>query len=412
LFDSTLVGQPQRERRARILIADDNVDLRRFLADLLSPNHDVETVGDGALALASARERLPDLVLSDVMMPGLDGIALLRELRADPRTQTVPVVLISARGGEESRVQGLDIGADDYLEKPFTAREFMARVNATLRLARMRRAVVEHEQRTSVAEAANAAKTRFLTTMSHELRTPLNAIAGHVDLLELGLHGPVTDAQREALERIRRGWQRLLALITDILNFSQLEAGRVQYQMRDVSVHGLILGIGELIEPQIRAKEIKYTYIPYRLADPVVYTDPDRLTQIILNLMSNAIKFTDHGGQVTVTCSVSATEDGPDGIWDQLQINVTDTGRGIPQDKLATIFEPFVQLDRHLVHESQQGVGLGLSISRDIARHLGGDITATSVDGGGATFGVVLPRSGSKEARTMDGQATSELANR
>ena len=147
------------EHRARILIADDNADMRQFLAGLLSAHYEVETVPDGMTALAAARKRLPDLVLSDVMMPKLDGFALLRELRADPRTQTVPVVLVSARAGEESRAEGLDVGADDYLEKPFTTRELMARVNATLRLAQMRREVVKHEQRTSVAVAANEAKT-------------------------------------------------------------------------------------------------------------------------------------------------------------------------------------------------------------------------------------------------------------
>src|ERR1700691_3192616 len=150
-------GTTDPERRARILVADDNADMRRFLASLLGGSYEVETVADGAAGLAAARERLPDLVLSDVTMPKLDGLALLRELRADPRTQTVPVILVSARAGEESRVEARDVGADDYLEKPFTSRELVARVNATLRLARMRRSVVEHEQRALVAEAANEA---------------------------------------------------------------------------------------------------------------------------------------------------------------------------------------------------------------------------------------------------------------
>jgi signal transduction histidine kinase len=404
-------GATDPERRARILVADDNADMRRFLASLLGGSYEVETVADGAAGLAAARERLPDLVLSDVTMPKLDGFALLRELRADPRTQTVPVILVSARSGEESRVKGRDVGADDYLEKPFTSRELVARVNATLRLARMRRAVVEHEQRTAVAEAANAAKTTFLTTMSHELRTPLNAIAGYVDLLELGLYGPLTAEQHGALKNVRRSGQRLLGLITNILNFVQLDAGQVQYQMRDVSVHDLLADLAEVIEPQVRKKEIAYTYVPYAADGLVVCTDPDRLTQIVLNLLSNAVKFTASGGRVTIASSVSCAGGEPHGEWNQLHIAVTDTGRGIPRNKLALIFEPFVQLDRQLVHESQQGVGLGLAITRDLARQLGGELVAESVLGEGSTFAVVLPRWGSEERPSVDSHAAASQSS-
>jgi signal transduction histidine kinase len=383
-------AKDRTERRERILIADDNADMRQFLAGLLEGTYDIETVPDGAAALAAARERVPDLVLSDVTMPGLDGLALLHELRTDRRTQTVPVILVSARSGPESRVEGLDVGADDYLEKPFTTRELVARVNATLRLARMRRSVVETEQRALVAEAANEAKTRFLTTMSHELRTPLNAIAGYVDLMELGLYGPLTGEQKDALKHVRRSGHRLLGLITNILNFGQLEAGAVRYQTRDVVPHDLIADLEELIEPQARAKDIAYSFVPCDRDGLVVQTDPDRLTQIILNLLSNAVKFTSPGGRVTVATSISGGETG--GAWDRLHISVADTGRGIPPDKLALVFEPFVQLDRQLVHESQQGVGLGLAISRDLARQLGGELTAESVVGQGSTFNVVVPR--------------------
>ncbi len=397
-------GPSEPERRARILVADDNPDMRRFLASLLGGQYDVETVADGAAGLAAARARPPDLVLSDVEMPQLDGFALLRELRADHRTQTVPVILVSARSGEESRVEGRDVGADDYLEKPFTARELVTRVNTTLRLARMRRAVIEQEQRASVAEAANAAKTTFLTTMSHELRTPLNAIAGYVDLLELGLYGSLTEAQHGALKAVRRSGHRLLGLITNVLNFAQLDAGQIEYQMRDVSVPDLLADLEVVIEPQVRKKDITYTYLPHRHDGLVVYTDPDRLTQIVLNLLSNAVKFTAPGGCVTIASSVSCAGEEADVAWNRLHVVVSDTGRGIPRDKLVLIFEPFVQLDRQQVHESQQGVGLGLTISRDLARQLGGELTAESVVGEGSTFSVVLPRWGSEARRSVDGQ--------
>jgi signal transduction histidine kinase len=384
-------GTPRRER---VLIADDNADMRQFLIGLLSPRYDVEAVADGVAALASIRERVPDLVLSDVMMPKLDGLGLLRELRSDPRTRAVSIVLVSARIEEESRAEGLDVGADDYLEKPFTARELVARVNSNLRLARMRREIIEQQNRALVAETANAAKTQFLTTMSHELRTPLNAITGYVDLLEMELYGPITGEQRQSLTRIRHSGQHLLALINDVLNFSQMEAGQMRYHLQDVAVQTILERLGTLIEPQASKKQIVYAYEPCPTEAPVVHTDPDRLTQIVLNLLSNAIKFTEPGGRVTLSCSVSHAGAKSEMAWNRLHIRVSDTGCGIPAEKRDSIFEPFVQLDRHLVRESQQGVGLGLSISRDLALNLGGDIAVESAEGKGSTFTLTLPRTG------------------
>jgi len=390
--------EPNEGRRERVLIADDNADMRQFLLGLLSPRYDVEVVADGVAALASIRERVPDLVLSDVMMPKLNGFELLRELRADPNTRAVSIVLVSARIEEESRAEGLDVGADDYLEKPFTARELVARVNSNLRLARMRREMIEHEHRALAAEAANATKTQFLTMMSHELRTPLNAIAGYVDLLDMGLYGPLTPEQQQSLARIRQSEQHLLSLITDVLNFSQMDAGHLRYQMQDVAVHTVLERIGALIEPQATQKQITYTYEPCLQEAPIVHTDPDRLAQIVLNLLSNAIKFTEPGGRVTLSCSVSHAGDATELSWNQVHIRVMDTGCGIPASKRDSVFEPFVQLDRHLVRQSQQGVGLGLAISRDMTRHLGGDITVESVEKRGSTFTVTLPRFGAGAA--------------
>jgi signal transduction histidine kinase len=193
---------PVPTQGARVLVADDNADMRDYLRRLLGQHWAVEVVGDGQAALESVHARRPDLVLTDVMMPRLDGFALLRALRAEPELGDLPVILLSARAGEESRVEGLEAGADDYLVKPFSARELVARVNAHLELARMRREVMEREQAARVqAEQANRAKDEFLATLSHELRTPLNAILGWSVMLR---NGADEATSRRALEVIER----------------------------------------------------------------------------------------------------------------------------------------------------------------------------------------------------------------
>ncbi|HEX7238838.1 MAG TPA: ATP-binding protein [Longimicrobiaceae bacterium] len=231
------------------------------------------------------------------------------------------------------------------------------------------------------AESANRAKTEFLSAMSHELRTPLNAIAGYVDLMEMGIRGPVTDLQRSDLERIRRAQAVLLGLITDILNFARIEAGRIEYRVEEVPLRPLLEDLETLVDPQLRARELDYRCTPCG-DDLRAVGDPERVRQILVNLLSNAVKFTDPGGRV----SVDAAAEG-----DRAVVRVADTGRGIPPDKLDAVFDPFVQVDRHATRESQQGVGLGLAISRELARAMGGDLVVESTPGEGSVFSLLLP---------------------
>ena len=236
------------------------------------------------------------------------------------------------------------------------------------------------------AEEANRSKSEFLATMSHELRTPLNAIAGHVQLIDMGLHGPVTEAQRDALARVSRAQERLLGLINDILNFARLESGRVEYDVRSTSVAEVVREVAALMEPQLAARSLTFDASlanQHRAAASVVLADREKLAQVLINLLSNALKFTPSGGHVAV--ELAAVE------GSRVEVRVSDTGIGIPADKLQTVFEPFVQLGRGLA-SSGEGTGLGLAISRDLARGMGGDLRAESVVGQGSTFILTLPR--------------------
>jgi signal transduction histidine kinase len=243
------------------------------------------------------------------------------------------------------------------------------------------RARQEIEAARAEAEEANRAKSQFLATMSHELRTPLNAIGGYAELLLLGVRGELNAAQREDVERMRRSGQHLLGLINDILNFAKLEAGQVEFHIHSVPLGPLVGEIDDLIRPQVAAKALRYE--PPE-CDPAlrVCADPEKVRQILLNLVANAVKFTDPGGTVAVRCAV----DGGRAL-----VHVTDTGRGIARDQLRRIFDPFVQVDRHITPASQQGVGLGLAISRDLASGMGGTLTAESEVGRGSTFTLALP---------------------
>src|SRR5688572_1395117 len=231
------------------------------------------------------------------------------------------------------------------------------------------------------AERANRAKSEFLAVMSHELRSPLNAIDGHASLLEDGIHGPVNDQQVSAIHRIRRSSRILLGLISDLLDFARIEAGKVHYDLRTVSVHQLLRDVQDLVVPQLGERRLAFE-VAAVAPEISVTADPDKARQILLNLVTNAMKFTSDGGRIAVTAA------GGDA---SVSIQVSDTGIGIPEDKLPQVFDPFMQVDKS--HRRQaQGVGLGLAISRDLARGMGGELSVTSELGKGSTFTLTLPK--------------------
>jgi signal transduction histidine kinase len=232
----------------------------------------------------------------------------------------------------------------------------------------------------AAAETANYAKSTFLATMSHELRTPLNAIGGFIELIQIGVAGPVTEQQQTYLKRVQRAQQQLLGLINDVLNYARLDAGAVSFTLRPVDVPRLVSDAMALLALQAQHGGV-------RLRDeggPHVHmlADVEKARQILLNLLSNAVKFTDPGGSVTTRWSVAGG---------RVRISIADTGIGIPAERLRTIFDPFVQVDANLTRQ-KQGVGLGLAISRDLARGMDGDIEVTSEVGRGSTFTLSLPQ--------------------
>ena len=246
------------------------------------------------------------------------------------------------------------------------------------RLAQQRE--VDDARRLAEAEASNRAKTGFLAAMSHELRTPLNAIAGYAQLMQEGVGGDVSDQHHDYLTRIRNSQQHLLGIVNDLLNYSKLEAGGVTYEREHISAHEILDGVLAMVTPQIERKQLHLTRGECP-PDVVAIADRLKVEQVVLNLLSNAVKFTPEGGTITVFC---ARDD------QTATIAVRDTGPGIPEDKLEAIFDPFVQLGRTLTSK-HEGAGLGLAISRDLARAMNGDVDVRSIEGQGAEFTLRLP---------------------
>ncbi|HSK19958.1 MAG TPA: ATP-binding protein [Longimicrobiales bacterium] len=250
---------------------------------------------------------------------------------------------------------------------------------AALAMERARLFEAEHAARAE-AERANRAKSEFLAVMSHELRTPLNAIAGYIELIDMGIRGPVTAQQHEDLGRVQASQRHLLGLINEVLNYARLETGTVHYEVGDMRVRDVISAAEALVAPQAQARDLDLVVTPCP-PEIIARADIEKVRQILVNLLSNAVKFTDRGGRIELSCSASD---------DAVNIVVADNGVGIPPDQLNRIFDPFVQVRSDLTRTAE-GTGLGLAISRDLARAMGGDLSAQSTAGEGSVFTVTLP---------------------
>lgn len=503
---------------SRVIIADDNSDMRAYVRELLESRYRIEAVADGQAALEAARRETPDLIVSDVMMPRMDGFALLRALRADSQLREVPTILLSARAGEEAVVEGLDAMADDYLVKPFSARELIARVGAQLQLARLRREaaarehtllhtaplgiylidadfrirdvnptarpmfgdltdligrdfsdvmhaggwtqdhadeivrlfrhtletgesyatperlmsaagdakprhyewqinriplpdgrfgvvcyfrdISAHVQARMALESADRQKNEFLAMLAHELRNPLAPIRNAGEILSRTL--PADSPGHTMVAMVKRQVAQLTRLVDDLLDVSRITQGRVELQLRTLELGNVISQAIETAEPLFKARRHEVSIVSsYRAL--YVNGDMARLVQCVVNILTNAAKYTDGSGKI----QVETRADGTDAV-----ITIADSGAGISAELLPRVFDLFVQGERTL-DRSLGGLGIGLSVARRLIEMHGGRITAASPGlGQGATFEIHLPRVERPQESTGRGEGIKAASRR
>ncbi|HEU4818269.1 hybrid sensor histidine kinase/response regulator [Janthinobacterium sp.] len=436
-----------------ILIVEDSPTQAERLRRLIQSLHyNARVAANGQLALAAIRERKPHLVLSDIVMPEMNGYDLCRAIKADPTLRDIPVILVTSLNDPKDIIRGIECGADNFIRKPYAEDYLLNRISHMLMNQKLRknqnveigialylgdqkhfinaerqqildllistyeqavqvngelqareRQVIELNMRLAhhaaeletinreialknleLAEASRM-KSAFIANMSHELRTPLNAIIGFTGALLMKLPGPLTSDQDKQLNTIRASARHLLSLINDILDVAKIEAGKLTLSIEPVHCQDLMAEVADTLRPLAQQKGLALEMALGEADQPPAIIDTDRraLTQILINLLNNAIKFTEQG---TVRISLAQREE--DGVL-VTEMSIADSGAGIKEEDQAKLFQAFSQLDststRHV-----EGAGLGLYLCQNLANAIGGALFFNSDYGSGSTFTLAL----------------------
>jgi len=383
------------ERRSKILVVDDepdSADLLRLRLERSSINCEVEVAYGGAEALQKVHQFMPDLILLDIMMPNIDGFEVCRSLKSDEHTRSIQIVVVTVLSELSKEIQALDLGADDFLTKTYdsTFRDrLLTRVRSALRakflhddLEKSRQELAQKNEElqllNSELEQANRFKSEFLRSLSHEIRTPLTSIMALSDAMLSGMVGELDERSKKSMGIILNGANHLLQLANNILDLSRIESGKLDVTEETFSLTDAVQYAFDSVTPMAHEKGLDLRQ--HHTEDIHITSDRSKITQILINLLSNAIKFTDEG---YVELRGRRQQE-------KLELSVIDTGTGIKAEDIPSLFGEFTQLSNS-DEKRAKGSGLGLNISKRLAKLLGGDITVESEFGKGSKFTFVLP---------------------
>lgn len=359
----------------RVLVVDDQDTNRLMLRDLLeSQGHDVREAVDGAEALKSIAEHMPDVVLLDVGMPGMDGFEVCRRIKAEPSTASIPVLLVTALSQRDQRLLGIGAGANDYITKPIDKNDLSLRVRNAIR---MRQLFLEVEGQYRRLEKLELLRDSLVHMIVHDLRSPLAGIRAYLDLLELDGAGKLDAELTESIEGARRVAAEMTEMVSDLLDVSRMEVGSMPLDLAPTDLGALVVAAVSAADGAERVR--------VRVEAPVdrlrVVCDAVVIRRVVANLVGNAVKFTPAAGQI----SVSVRGEGAD-----VRVSVTDTGRGIPPEFHQKVFEKFGQVEA-VAHGASHSSGLGLTFCKYAVEAHGGRIGLESEVGKGSSFWLVLP---------------------
>ena len=356
-----------------VLIVDDDVMHLTALTQMLHPEYAIYAVKDGQDAIETADSLMPDVILLDVAMPGMDGYDVLAALKASEKTQNIPVIFVSGLNDVGDEEKGLAMGASDYITKPFSPAIVKLRVQNQINALDRQRA----------AEHGSRAKSDFLAKMSHEIRTPMNAIIG---MTELVLRESISGNVLEYALTIKQAGSNLLTLINEILDFSKIEAGKFEIIPAEYSFSSLINDVLSIIRVKVHGSRVRFAVYVNCDIPGALFGDETRIRQILINVLGNAVKYTEKG-----YIYFSATGEIVDGDTINMNFEIMDSGRGIRQEDAGRLFEEFTQFDMEK-NTGIEGVGLGLAIANSIVNEMGGQISFNSEYGQGSTFTVSIPQ--------------------
>jgi signal transduction histidine kinase len=370
--------------RSVLLVVDDDQRNRSLMRAMLGRDYEVREAEDGPAALAAFAAGGIDLVILDVMMPGMSGFEVCRLLRAGNPDDLLPVLLVTALGEQTDRQAGLEAGADDFLTKPVDRQELLLRVKHFLRLRQQHHLLARQYE---ALQELVALKDDLVTLLVHDLRNPLTGVLGMLQMLAIDIDDP---EKREDAEHARLAGEKMRETLEDLLQVRLLEEGRLTLESKRVNLADMVNAATTSVDGTARLHNLRIEQsVDQRLT---ILGDGALLRRAVENLLSNAIKFSPSGQLVEVSAREADRE---------LQISVSDRGKGVPPERQRELFEKFggVKVKRG---SDRRSYGLGLYLVRLVAEAHGGKVTVRDREGGGAVFMLSLPAGSSQTGDVLE----------